>query len=238
MSDATSTPDAAIKPVRVYFAGELFSAKHLLGNACLCEAIHAASNGRYLPVLPQNIELRSQHPHDIRDQDIRLLLSCDAALFNYDGPELDSGTVVEFLFAKFADIPSVLLRTDFRSAGDQGPSGDPWNLMTSFYPRTRTVLFPAMAAYKNGPALGGPGVDVAHSLRTRASSSRGMEVLRQAAGDVITALDAVCAQPRIMPAEVEPAIREWLEIMPGYRTRVESATRSAARTASVTRSAS
>jgi len=42
------------------------------------------------------------------------LLNCDLALFNFDGPELDLGTVVEFLFAKFADIPALILRMDFR----------------------------------------------------------------------------------------------------------------------------
>jgi hypothetical protein len=35
-------------------------------------------------------------------------------LFLYNGTELDSGTVVEFMFSKFADIPSVIVRTDFR----------------------------------------------------------------------------------------------------------------------------
>ena len=83
---------------------------------------------------------------DIRDQDIVTLIGCDLALFNFDGPELDSGTVTEFMFAKFADIPSLLLRTDFRRAGDQGE--DPWNLMLSFYPRTRTLCLNSMEIYK------------------------------------------------------------------------------------------
>jgi nucleoside 2-deoxyribosyltransferase len=107
----------------VYFAGELFSAKHLVGNAYLAEAIPAASHGRYLCRLPQDFELRGHHPQLIRDKDIRSLLECDLALFNFDGPELDSGTVVEFMFAKFADIPCVILRSDFRAAGDQGFDG-------------------------------------------------------------------------------------------------------------------
>ena len=52
---------------------------------------------------------------------------------------LDSGTVVEFVYAKLLDIPAVILRTDFRGGGDQDTDGDAWNLMVSFYPRTRNV---------------------------------------------------------------------------------------------------
>ena len=89
---------------------------------------------------------------DIRDIDIVTLIGCDLALFNFDGPELDSGTVTEFMFAKFADIPSLLLRTDFRRGGDQGE--DPWNLMMSFYPRTRTLCLNSMEIYKKASSTG------------------------------------------------------------------------------------
>ena len=104
----------------VYFAGELFSSKHLVGNAALADAIANVSNLNFTCVLPQTLEEREMSAQDIRDKDIVTLIDCDLALFNFDGPELDSGTVVEFMFAKFADIPSLLLRTDFRRGGDQG----------------------------------------------------------------------------------------------------------------------
>lgn len=123
-----------------YFAGELFSQKHLIGNAMLANAIYETSTERYLPILPQDLEFRDTSPKAIRDQDLLSLIQCDLALFHFDGPELDSGTVVEFMYAKFADIPSVILRTDFREGGDQAGAGDPWNLMCSFYPRTQVVL--------------------------------------------------------------------------------------------------
>src|SRR6516165_12079665 len=138
--------------VSVYFAGELFSVKHLLGNAALAEAIARLSCGRFVCVLPQNLEDRAMSAHEIRDQDIVALLNCDLAIFNFDGPELDSGTVAEFMLAKFADIPSLLLRTDFRRGGDQGH--DPWNLMISFYPRTKTLCVDSMALYKTGLSQG------------------------------------------------------------------------------------
>ncbi len=127
---------------RLYFAGDLFSAKDLLGNAALAEAIYSQSGQTLLPILPQTIEHRDSSPRSIRDRNLATLLSCDVALFNFDGLELDSGTVVEFLIAKWADIPSLLLRTDFRFSGDQGsaPGAEPWNLMCSGFPRTSTLL--------------------------------------------------------------------------------------------------
>ena len=64
---------------------------------------------------------------------------------NFDGTELDSGTVVEFCFAKMLDMPAVLLRTDFRRGGDNGC--DPWNLMCSCYPRTSVLFLNAMERY-------------------------------------------------------------------------------------------
>ncbi len=182
----------------IYFGGELFSAKHLLGNAVLAEAIHLRSRGKYVPVLPQNLEQRDVTAHAIRDQDILTLLACDLGLFNYDGPELDSGTVVEFLFAKFADIPSVLLRTDFRSAGDQEHGGDPWNLMTSFFPRTRVVLQNSMAVYQAGKkreadTLAG----YQDGLSTRQSSNAAQGMIDQVADDIIRALnDVLRCSPR------------------------------------------
>src|SRR6476659_6075005 len=146
----------------VYFAGELFSSKHLVGNAALADAIARASNLNFICVLPQALEERNLGAHGIRDQDIVSLIGCDLAIFNFDGPELDSGTVVEFLFAKFADIPSLILRTDFRRSGDQ--EGDPWNLMISFYPRTQTLWLNSMELYKKALNQGMSPVQAGQSL--------------------------------------------------------------------------
>ncbi len=130
---------------KVYLAGELFDAKHLAGNVLLSEAIERESKGRFQVMLPQNLELPSMEPKAIRDQDFVALLDCDAAIFQFDGGDPDSGTVVEFMAAKFADLPSVVLRTDFRRGGDRNEY--PWNLMCSFYPRTETVVLDAMGLY-------------------------------------------------------------------------------------------
>ncbi|TAG32408.1 MAG: nucleoside 2-deoxyribosyltransferase [Verrucomicrobia bacterium] len=202
----------------VYFAGELFSAKHLLGNACLAEAIHQKSRGRYLSRLPQDFELRGTHPHLIRDTDLRALLECDLAVFNFDGPELDSGTVVEFMSAKFADLPCVIVRSDFRAAGDQGPGRDPWNLMASFYPRTVSVPINALALYKKAYAAAqGARADDATRLAHQYSSLAAKTVCEQIAQRVVRGLDRAAALSPALPAPLREDVYRWLALMPGFR---------------------
>jgi hypothetical protein len=69
----------------VYFGGELFSLKHLIGNAWLAEAIYEKSHGKYRCLLPQDLLPRGRSGRTIRDQDLRALIGCDLGLFNYDG---------------------------------------------------------------------------------------------------------------------------------------------------------
>ncbi len=202
----------------IYFAGELFSAKHLYGNVLLAEEIYAQSEGRFISVVPQNLEQRETTAHAIRDQDIRTCLSCDVGLFHYDGPELDSGTVVEFLFAKFADIPSVLLRTDFRKGGDQG--NDPWNLMTSFFPRTEVITLDAMSIYKE--AFAENEASASELLRSKAGTAASAAMTRVIAKKVIPALERVIALPPILAREKAAAVYEWLSVMPGFQGDVKA----------------
>lgn len=194
----------------VYFAGELFNAKHLSGNAALAAAIQRKSGGRIRCVLPQTLESREEGAHFIRDEDLEHLISSDLALFNFDGSEIDSGTVVEFMVAKFADIPSVLLRTDFRRGGDQGQ--DPWNLMLSFYPRTETCCLDSMALYKGALSEG---------LDPVAAADR---MLDQIAALVVPKLEALAQTKPILPPELANPVHDWLVRFPGFRS-PESITR-------------
>ena len=111
--------------MNVYHAGDLFDFKHLAGNLLLNQAIAKASCGRYNTLLPQANEGNKLRNTSIRNGDLDMVMSCHLALLNFDGTDLDSGTVVEFMAAKMLDIPCVLLRTDFRNAGDQAVSEDP-----------------------------------------------------------------------------------------------------------------
>jgi nucleoside 2-deoxyribosyltransferase len=191
----------------VYFAGELFSSKHLMGNAALASAIVKASNGKFDCVLPQTLEEREATAHAIRDKDILTLIGCDVALFNFDGTELDSGTVAEFMLAKFADIPSLLLRTDFRRGGDQGE--DQWNLMLSFYPRTRTLAANSMQIYKNALATGATPVEAAYELVDRIAVA------------AVKELEKLIRLPPALPNKLAEPVFQWLSTMPGFNS-VES----------------
>ena len=171
--------------LKIYFAGDLFDAKDLGGNVLLAAAIEKHSGGRYKVMLPQNgeCEVKERTSQSIRDADFELLFDCDIIVANFDGPDLDSGTVVEFCFAKMVDMPAVLLRTDFRNSGDHTlPDGEPWNLMCSHYPRTKVLHINAMMHY--------------HECKTKCSGVS--ELLDQfyadIAGNVVEALDKVVSQ--------------------------------------------
>ncbi len=181
--------------LKIYFAGGLFSHKDLIGNAMVAEFIERLSQNRYECLLPQNIEFRAADAQSIRDDDIIALLKCDLAIFNFDGTELDSGTVVEYMFAKFADMPSLILRTDFRNGGDSDSL--PWNLMVSYYPRTRNVLMNAASIYRE--------------------SQKNSELFAEnIAKKIVIELDELLKMPSSMPKESQDEIFKWLSLMPSF----------------------
>jgi len=189
------------RPLSIYFAGELFSLKHLAGNAILADEIESRSGGRYHCVVPQDLEQRETTPLQIRNQDLKCVARCDVGIFHFDGPELDSGTVVEYMVAKMLDIPSVIIRSDFRAGGD---SSDPWNLMVSGYPRTEVALLDAMHLYQRSSAtLGG----------TRTASA--LQAHCEVADMLVRALDKVVSAPPILPREEQRAVYQWLRRFPG-----------------------
>lgn len=198
----------------VYFGGELFSLKHLIGNAYFAEAIYDKSHGRYLCQLPQDFGPRTKAPQAMRDQSLRALLACDLALFNFDGAELDSGTVVEFMFAKFADLPTVLLRSDPRRGGDRG---DPWNVMASFYPRTVVVRCNSLQAYKGLYHQRQRKLDEILRLAGQHSSADAQLTCENIAATCVRALDRALAIEPVMPKHLREEVYNWLALMPGLR---------------------
>ena len=181
----------------IYFAGELFSLKHLVGNALLAEAID--KRGGYRCILPQNLEQRESSGESIRNVDLLKVAECDLGLFNFDGPDVDSGTVVEYIIAKMLDIPTVQVRTDFRRAGDDGVF--PWNLMMSYFPRNEVIQSNSIELYQQGISRGG-----------MAAASSYAEKL---AGDICAALTRVAALPPRMTAEQRTQVYNWFRFMPG-----------------------
>ena len=186
-------------PKTIYFGGDLFDHKHLVGNALLAERINELSNGRYLVHLPQNKEIPKDRSTHIRDLDLHHLISCDVAVFNFDGTDLDSGTVVEFCYAKMCDIPSVQFRSDFRLAGDQSADGDPWNVMASGYPRTKKVAVNSMELYHKSMAEKGSIENQINAYHSKLAQL------------LIDALDEVCKQPSLFEGNREKAkmIYQW-----------------------------
>ena len=167
-------------PLKIYFAGDLFDAKDLGGNLLLADAVETCSGGRYRILLPQDgeCEVSERSSENIRDADFELLFDCDIILANFDGPDLDSGTVVEFCFAKMIDMPALLLRTDFRDTGDSTlPDGEPWNLMCSHYPRTSVLFLNAMVRY--------------HEFTSLPRQERAQRFYRSIAEEIVRELDAL-----------------------------------------------
>ena len=129
---------------KIYFAGGLFDHKELAGNMLLAKKIEQLSAGRYQVLLPQDFESAQTDATSVRNNDYKLLMACDLIVANFDGVELDSGTVAEFCCAKMLDLPAVLFRTDFRNGVERPGAVVPWNLMISAYPRTVNLIINGM----------------------------------------------------------------------------------------------
>ena len=129
----------AAGPYNIYSAGGLFTQDELSTNILIKEAVWRLSNGQFQLFLPQSRELQELHRPDvetyIRNTDLLEVVKADIILVRFDGLELDSGTVVEYMMAKFLGKPTVILRSDFRSAFSL-PECGPYNLMVKNWPRT------------------------------------------------------------------------------------------------------
>ncbi len=175
----------------------------------LAEAISELSDQRYCSVLPQNFPARCKSLRQVRDQKLLNLLECDLALFNFDGAEIEAGAVVEFMTAKFADIPTVILRTDSRGLNDAPEDIHPWTLMAHFFPRTEVEELNAASIYQN-VFEEFPMTDASDVLIEERSSEVSRTMVRVIAQAVVDAFDRVCEQPTRMH-EMEPEIvYNWL----------------------------
>jgi hypothetical protein len=189
----------------IYFAGSLFNHKDLIGNALLAEYIEKYSENRYRCCLPQNVEQHQTTALAIRNQDLVKVIECDMGLFNFDGTELDAGVVVEFMMAKFLDIPAVILRSDFRTCGEKEIGGEDWNFMCSFYPRTRVVKLNAIQSYQDA-------IESSQNLnQTLDTYFAGIAKM------IIESLDAVRADPPLIAGDRKriKALYQWAMKFPG-----------------------
>lgn len=203
ISNASPKSRLAAKPFTVYLAGDLWTHKDLIGNALLGEYIRKVSKGRYACVLPQDLEEPVQRTVDIRNLDLKHVMTCDMAIFNFDGANLDAGTVVEFMYAKMLDVPCLILRTDFRSAGEGGQDQDPWNLMATHWPRTQVLKLHGMVDYQKSKVAS----DLGKTIQT---------LYRKMASEIIEGLDRARMEK---PLVTDPArlrtLYDWAVQCPG-----------------------
>ncbi len=190
-----------MNPIKIYWAGDLFDHKDLSGNILLASEVERISGGSYQVCLPQNSESNSNRDLSIRDGDFNLLLNCDAIVANFDGHDLDSGTVVEFCCAKFLDLPAVLLRTDFRRCCEDKTSPDPWNLMCSGYPRSQTLLVHGMN-------------ELHRHLSGEKDPVSGLKKYHQSiAGKIVEALNQTIAQPTVLWTDPQRLTDHYLTLL-------------------------
>jgi nucleoside 2-deoxyribosyltransferase len=185
-----------------YFAGGLFSNKDLAGNALLAQKIFEISEETFLPILPQNLEQREANGASIRNNDLLALTRADWAIFHFDGTELDSGTVVEHELAQTLDIPSLLIRSDFRAGGDFADL--PWNLMIRPGPRGKVIVFNSMTLYQS--ALSGPKGDSSLGIeKTINLISQGLVAAEKMhasmATEIVNGLKDICSRKPILNLE-------------------------------------
>ena len=93
---------------------------------------------------------------------------------------------------------------DLGSTGDQGD--DPWNLMISFYPRTKALCLNSMELYKKALSLGMSPVQAGQSL------------IEQVAVEAIKELKLLSQSPPTLSDELAEPVFRWISKMPGFNS--------------------
>ena len=175
-------------PYTVYSAGGLFTQDELATNILLKEAVWRLSRGKFQLFLPQSRELQELDRPDveayIRNTDLLEVVKADIVLVRFDGLELESGTVVEFVVAKSLGKPTVVLRSDFRRSSCTGLS-EPYNLMVKNWPRNIEVQLNSFGLWAD-----------LFSKERQVSSDGDMfqEMMRAELGTVKTSVDEIAKQ--------------------------------------------
>jgi len=218
--DSVSGAGNSVGPYTIYCAGGLFTQDELAANVMLKEAVWRLSQGRFQLFLPQSRELQElDQPNleaHIRNTDLLEVVRSDILLVRFDGLELDSGTVVEYMMAKLLGKPAVILRSDFRSVAFL-PLCKPYNLMVKNWPRTVEI-------HLNSYGLWAKLLAAEHRSE---SDSESLPVLMQAelgtlrksvdeiAMQVIAALESAIEMKSPYPQEYQEAVYQALRFGPG-----------------------
>jgi len=208
------------KSYTVYAAGGLFTQHDLATNVFIKDSVWRQSNGRFELVLPQSKELRDIDRSDItayiRNIDLLQVVKADIFLARFDGLELDAGTVIEFMFAKFLGKPTVILRCDSRRLGGENLD-EPYNLMVKNWPRTTEIHFDSLYKFTVGFAdewekLGN--TDTFHTT-IKAELQTVMKGIDEIAQKIIHGLETVLEMKSPYPDEYKEIVYKVARYSPG-----------------------
>ena len=211
---------SATSTYTIYSAGGLFTQDELATNVMIKEAVWRLSDGKFQLFLPQSREFQELDQANleayIRNTDLLEVWKADILLVRFDGLELDSGTVVEYMMAKFLGKPTVILRSDFRAVSFL-PLCEPYNLMVKNWPRTIEV-------HLNSYGMWAELYSAERQAHGDSESSLGlmnaeMGTLQQSvdevARQVIAALEAVIETRSPYPPEYQEVVYKAMRFSPG-----------------------
>jgi nucleoside 2-deoxyribosyltransferase len=213
-------PDKTTDPYTIYSAGGLFTQDELATNVMLKEAVWRLSNGKFQIFLPQSREIQELDQPNIeayiRNTDLLEVVKADILLARFDGLELDSGTVVEYMLAKFLGKPVVILRSDFRSVSFL-PAVEPYNLMIKNWPRTVVIHLHSYQIWAE--LFAEEHKDPANHESLQGLLKAELGTLRKSvdeiARQVITALEAVIQLKSPYPPEYQETVYQASRFSPG-----------------------
>ena len=203
-----------------YLAGGLFTQYDLAANVRLKESVWRLSKGKFELDLPQSKELRQLEHEDlaayIRNADLLRLVEADILVARFDGQELDTGALVEFMIAKMLGKPAVILRSDSRHSNSNGLD-EPYNLMVKNWPRTIELQVDSFGDYLQMIAESRETTrDIDSSqLLLEAELSAAQKGFDNMATRLIEALNAVLKMNSPYPGDIRELVYEAVRYTPG-----------------------
>jgi nucleoside 2-deoxyribosyltransferase len=212
--------DRAANAYTIYSAGGLFTQDELAMNVMIKESVWRLSNGKFQIFLPQSREIQELDQPGveayIRNTDLLEVVKADILLIRFDGLELDSGTVVEYMMAKFLGKPTVILRSDFRSVSFL-PQCGPYNSMVRNWPRTIEIHLNSFGMWAELFSAERVAHNDSKSFRGLMNAELGtlQESVDEVARQVIPALEAVLEMKSPFPPAYQEIVYQSSRFSPG-----------------------
>lgn len=204
----------------IYAAGGIFTQHELATNVFIKDSVWRQSGGRFELVLPQSKELRELDRPDlaayIRNLDLVQVVRADIFLARFDGLELDAGTLIEFMLAKFLGKPTVILRCDSRRLGGKNLD-DPYNLMVRSWPRTIEVHYDSLIKFIGGFAENWKTLGNIDTFQTtiKAEYETVMQGIDEIAKNLIQGFETVLEMKSPYPNEYQEFVYKVTRYSPG-----------------------